>query len=72
MSESNYVSHKFIKNYDELTAQNPHASPFIIFAIKKCNIYRCSGDLWHTGFLRANLYKHWAYRYTLFGRRAAE
>ncbi|KYN98572.1 cytochrome c oxidase subunit 6B, putative, partial [Plasmodium reichenowi] len=26
MSESNYVSHKFIKNYDELTAQNPHAS----------------------------------------------
>ncbi|SBS84041.1 cytochrome c oxidase subunit 6B, putative [Plasmodium malariae] len=26
MSESNYLSHKFIKNYDELTSQNPHAS----------------------------------------------
>ncbi|SCQ16267.1 cytochrome c oxidase subunit 6B, putative [Plasmodium ovale] len=26
MSESNHLSYKFIKNYDELTSQNPHAS----------------------------------------------
>ncbi|CRG96827.1 cytochrome c oxidase subunit 6B, putative [Plasmodium gallinaceum] len=42
MSDLNYLSYKFIKNYDELTSQNPHASDPRFLQINQHNhcVYR--------------------------------